>query len=51
MELQPLLHDLLVAVHAPTQAWSDADGQIGLADGRGARASTTATCGCCPAPG
>ncbi|WP_147796497.1 glycogen debranching N-terminal domain-containing protein [Cellulomonas sp. Y8] len=37
MELQPLLHDLLVAVHAPTQAWSDADGQIGLADGRGAQ--------------
>lgn len=26
--LQPLLHDLLVAVHAPTQAWSADDGQI-----------------------
>lgn len=37
MELQPLLHDLLVAVHAPTQAWSDQDGQIFLADGRGAQ--------------
>lgn len=28
MTLQPLLHDLLAAVHAPTQAWSTADGQI-----------------------
>lgn len=28
MELQPLLHDLLAAVHAPTQAWSGQDGQI-----------------------
>ncbi|HLT83506.1 MAG TPA: glycogen debranching N-terminal domain-containing protein, partial [Phototrophicaceae bacterium] len=28
MELQPLLHDLLVAVHAPTQAWSASDGQV-----------------------
>lgn len=37
MELQPLLHDLLVAVHAPTQAWSDSCGQIGLVDGRGAQ--------------
>ncbi|WHP17670.1 glycogen debranching N-terminal domain-containing protein [Cellulomonas sp. ES6] len=37
MELQPLLHDLLVAVHAPTQAWSDRDGQIGLVGGRGAQ--------------
>jgi glycogen debranching enzyme len=37
MELQPLLHDLLVAVHAPTQAWSDRDGQIALAAGRGAQ--------------
>jgi glycogen debranching enzyme len=37
MELQPLLHDLLVAVHAPTQAWSDRDGQVALVDGRGAQ--------------
>jgi glycogen debranching enzyme len=37
MELQPLLHDLLVAVHAPTQAWSGRDGQVGLTDGRGAQ--------------
>ncbi|HEY0186064.1 MAG TPA: glycogen debranching N-terminal domain-containing protein [Cellulomonas sp.] len=37
MELQPLLHDLLVAVAAPTQAWSDRAGQIALADGRGAQ--------------
>ncbi len=37
MELQPLLHDLLVTVHAPTQAWSDRDGQVSLADGRGAQ--------------
>ncbi|WP_282943735.1 glycogen debranching N-terminal domain-containing protein [Cellulomonas endometrii] len=37
MELQPLLHDLLVAVHAPTQAWSAPDGQVGLTDGRGAQ--------------
>ncbi|WP_454048407.1 glycogen debranching N-terminal domain-containing protein [Cellulomonas sp. Marseille-Q8402] len=37
MELQPLLHDLLVAVAAPTQAWSGPDGQIALADGRGAQ--------------
>lgn len=28
MDVQPLLHDLLAAVHAPTQAWSGADGQI-----------------------
>jgi glycogen debranching enzyme len=28
MTLQPLLHDLLAAVHAPTQAWSAPDGQI-----------------------
>lgn len=28
MDLQPLLHDLLTAVMAPTQAWSGADGQI-----------------------
>lgn len=28
MDLQPLLHDLLVAVAAPTQAWSGRDGQI-----------------------
>lgn len=28
MELQPLLHDLLTAVMAPTQAWSGADGQV-----------------------
>ena len=28
MKLQPLLHDLLVATMAPTQAWSAADGQI-----------------------
>ena len=28
MELQPLLHDLLVATMAPTQAWSAADGQV-----------------------
>lgn len=37
MELQPLLHDLLVAVRAPTQAWSDRDGQVSLTDGRGAQ--------------
>ena len=28
MELQPLLHNLLVATMAPTQAWSGPDGQI-----------------------
>ncbi len=28
MGLQPLLHDLLCATSAPTQAWSGADGQI-----------------------
>lgn len=28
MELQPLLHDLLVAAAAPTQAWSAPDGQV-----------------------
>lgn len=28
MELQPLLHDLLVATIAPTQAWSGPDGQL-----------------------
>lgn len=28
MDLQPLLHDLLVAVAAPTQAWSGRDGQV-----------------------
>ncbi|MCL3862215.1 glycogen debranching N-terminal domain-containing protein [Actinotalea sp. K2] len=28
MELQPLLHDLLAATMAPTQAWSGHDGQI-----------------------
>ena len=28
MELQPLLHDLLVATMAPTQAWSAPDGQV-----------------------
>lgn len=28
LELQPLLHDLLVATNAPTQAWSAADGQL-----------------------
>lgn len=28
MELQPLLHDLLVATMAPTQAWSGLDGQV-----------------------
>lgn len=28
MDLQPLLHDLLVAVAAPTQVWSGADGQV-----------------------
>ena len=28
MELQPLLHDRLVCVSAPTQAWSGHDGQI-----------------------
>lgn len=28
MELQPLLHDLMPAVMAPTQAWSGADGQV-----------------------
>ncbi len=28
MKLQPLLHDLLVATMAPTQAWSAPDGQI-----------------------
>ncbi len=28
MELQPLLHDLLTAVAAPTQGWSAPDGQI-----------------------
>ena len=28
MELQPLLHDLLVATMAPTQAWSATDGQV-----------------------
>lgn len=28
MDLQPLLHDLLVAVAAPTQVWSARDGQI-----------------------
>ncbi|HEY3438221.1 MAG TPA: glycogen debranching N-terminal domain-containing protein, partial [Actinotalea sp.] len=28
MRLQPLLHDLLVAVMAPTQAWSGRDGQL-----------------------
>jgi glycogen debranching enzyme len=28
MELQPLLHDLLPAAMAPTQAWSGADGQV-----------------------
>lgn len=39
MQLQPLLHDLLVATMAPTQAWSDRAGQIraggaqGLYDG------------------
>lgn len=37
MDLQPLLHDLLVAAAAPTQAWSDRAGQIALADGRGAQ--------------
>jgi glycogen debranching enzyme len=37
MELQPLLHDLLAAVQAPTQAWSDPEGQIGLTEGRGAQ--------------
>ena len=28
MDLQPLLHDLLVATMAPTQAWSAPDGQV-----------------------
>ena len=28
MKLQPLLHDLLVATMAPTQAWSAPDGQV-----------------------
>jgi hypothetical protein len=28
MELQPLLHDLLPAAMAPTQAWSGPDGQL-----------------------
>ncbi|MBC7291965.1 MAG: amylo-alpha-1,6-glucosidase, partial [Actinotalea sp.] len=28
MPLQPLLHDLLVATMAPTQAWSAPDGQV-----------------------
>ncbi|WP_227422554.1 amylo-alpha-1,6-glucosidase [Pengzhenrongella sicca] len=28
MELQPLLHDLLAATMAPTQAWSGPDGQV-----------------------
>ena len=28
MERQPLLHDLLVCLRAPTQAWSDPDGQM-----------------------
>ena len=28
MEHQPLLHDLLVATMAPTQAWSAIDGQV-----------------------
>lgn len=28
MELQPLLHDLLAAISAPTQAWSAPDGQV-----------------------
>ncbi|NMR19404.1 glycogen debranching N-terminal domain-containing protein [Cellulomonas fimi] len=28
MELQPFLHDLLVATMAPTQAWSAPDGQV-----------------------
>lgn len=37
MDLQPFLHDLLAAVHAPTQAWSAADGQVRLTDGRGAQ--------------
>ncbi len=35
MELQPLLHDLLVAVHAPTQVWSADDGQIRTAGAQG----------------
>jgi len=28
MDLQPLLHDLLAAVQAPTQVWSGPDGQV-----------------------
>ena len=42
--LQPLLHDLVACVAAPTQAWSGADGQVRA---QGARASSTPTCGCC----
>ncbi|MGV8965190.1 MAG: glycogen debranching N-terminal domain-containing protein [Cellulomonas sp.] len=35
MELQPLLHDLLVATMAPTQAWSALDGQVRTAGAQG----------------
>ena len=35
MKLQPLLHDLLVATMAPTQAWSAADGQIRASGAQG----------------
>ncbi|EYR65129.1 hypothetical protein N866_13215 [Actinotalea ferrariae CF5-4] len=35
MPLQPLLHDLLVATMAPTQAWSGADGQVRAAGAQG----------------
>ncbi|MEZ0447753.1 glycogen debranching N-terminal domain-containing protein [Cellulomonas sp. ICMP 17802] len=35
MDLQPLLHDLLAAVLAPTQAWSGPDGQIRASGAQG----------------
>ncbi|MDT0164370.1 glycogen debranching N-terminal domain-containing protein [Actinotalea sp. AC32] len=35
MELQPLLHDLLVATSAPTQAWSSPDGQVRASGAQG----------------
>lgn len=35
MPLQPLLHDLLVATMAPTQAWSGRDGQVRPAGAQG----------------
>ena len=35
MERQPLLHDLLVATMAPTQAWSASDGQVRASGAQG----------------